>query len=403
MEEIKESKCALRHGAADREPPRKKDSQIKSSEETQYFFSASIAAGSCNFVANRSKVFVPCLGEAGDKLLRGAPSDGHTGMDDVSPGMHPRPLSRVLFKADPLGQDDTKGVVDPSHFMSRLAIGDDVIYNGFDGLQDLNLQAASGFPRPAFAPAHSAINVCKFIPTPPNWIISGISARDIQDSLFIHCFFNDVKDIIRAKGSERGSRMPRKADARLESRILDAAYRLWSDRGEHALTMRAVARASGTTTPTLYERIPNKGDLISLLRRRARRNLFSAIRPSRTPAQACQRALDFFTAYPNDFRLISEDWAIAFARKEQMPSFEFLQRRLAAQLGGKPDQHTPLALALVALLHGTATLLHSVDTHKKISRDFRLACIAACEALIHAAGKRRSINMPSRRTRAASR
>jgi AcrR family transcriptional regulator len=149
--------------------------------------------------------------------------------------------------------------------------------------------------------------------------------------------------------------------------------------------MRAVARASGTTTPTLYERIPNKGRLISLLRRRARRNLFSAIKGSRTTAQVCQHVLDFFTAHPNDFRLISEDWAVAFARKEDMPSFEFLKRRLAAQLGGKPDEHTPLALALVALLHGTATLLHSVNIHKKISRDFRLACISACEALIHAA------------------
>src|SRR5258708_39762698 len=103
--------------------------------------------------------------------------------------------------------------------------------------------------------------------------------------------------------------MPRKADARLESRIRDAAYRLWSKRGEHALSMRAVARACGTTPPTLYERIPNKGDLISLLRRRARRNLFSAIKPSCTAAQVCQRALKFFTAHPNDFRLISEDWA----------------------------------------------------------------------------------------------
>src|SRR6266436_7193953 len=193
--------------------------------------------------------------------------------------------------------------------------------------------------------------------------------------------------------------MPRKADARLESRILDAAYRLWSKRGEQALTMRAVARASHTTTPTLYERIPNKGDLISLLQRRARLNVFSAIRPSRTPSQVCQRVLDFFTAYPNDFRLISEDWAIAFARKEHMPSFEFLQRRLAAQLGGKPDQRTPLALALVALLHGTATLLHSVDTHKRISRDFRLACISACEALIYAASTKaaRSKLLPHRR------
>lgn len=179
--------------------------------------------------------------------------------------------------------------------------------------------------------------------------------------------------------------MPRKADARLEGRILDAAYRMWSKRGEHALTMRAVARASGTTTPTLYERFSNKEDLLSRLRRRARLNLFSAIKLSRTPAQVCRRVLDFFAARPNDYRLISEDWAIAFARKEQMPSFEFLKQRLATQLGGQPDQHTSVALALVALLHGTATLLHSVVIHKKISRDFRRACISACESLIQAA------------------
>ena len=179
--------------------------------------------------------------------------------------------------------------------------------------------------------------------------------------------------------------MPRKADARLEGRILDAAYRIWSTRGEHALTMRAVALASRTTTPTLYERFSNKENLLSLLRRRARLNLFSAINAARTPAQICRRVLDFFAARPNDFRLISEDWAIAFARKEHMPSFEFLKRHLATQLGGRPDQHTPLALALVALLHGTATLLHSVDIHKKISRDFRRACISACEALLYAA------------------
>jgi AcrR family transcriptional regulator len=179
--------------------------------------------------------------------------------------------------------------------------------------------------------------------------------------------------------------MPRKADARLEGRILDAAYHLWTRRGEHALTMRAVALASGTTTPTLYERFSNKEDLLSLLRRRARLNLFSAIKPSRTPAQVCGRVLDFFVAHPNDYRLISEDWANAFARKEDMPSFEFLKRSLASQLGGKPDQHTPVALALVALLHGTATLLHSANSHQKISHDFRHACISACQALIQTA------------------
>jgi AcrR family transcriptional regulator len=182
--------------------------------------------------------------------------------------------------------------------------------------------------------------------------------------------------------------MPRKADARLEGRILAAAYRLWTTRGEHALTMRAVARASRTTTPTLYERFSDKEDLLSLLRRRARLNLFAAIKSSRTPAQVCHRVLDFFVAHPHDFRLITDDWAIAFARKDHMPSFEFLKRRLAAQLGGQPDQHTAVALALVALLHGTAALLHSADNHKKISHNFRHACLSACESLIQAASLR---------------
>ena len=126
--------------------------------------------------------------------------------------------------------------------------------------------------------------------------------------------------------------MPRKADVRLESRILDAAYRMWSERGEHALTMRAVASASGTTTPTLYERFSNKDDLLSVLRRRARLNLFSAIKSSRSSAQACRRVLDFFAAHPNDFRLISEDWALAFARKEQRGHVKAGQRRVGDSL-----------------------------------------------------------------------
>src|SRR5258708_23641662 len=125
--------------------------------------------------------------------------------------------------------------------------------------------------------------------------------------------------------------MPRKADARLEGRILDAAYRIWSRRGEHALTMRAVANASGTTTPTLYERFSNKEDLLSLLRRRSRLNLFSAIKSSRSPEQVCRRVLDFFAAHPNDFPLISEAWAMAFPRNEHLPSLESPNRTLANQ------------------------------------------------------------------------
>jgi len=182
--------------------------------------------------------------------------------------------------------------------------------------------------------------------------------------------------------------MPRKLDPHLEGKIIDAAYKIWRKQGEQALTMRRVARAAGTTTPTLYERFSDKSNLLALLRSRSRLNLFSAIKSSRTPEQVCRRALDFFTTHPNDYRLISEDWAIAFARRDHMPSFEFMKQRIAAQLGGGSDEHTRLALALVALLHGTATLLLSANTREKNFREFRQACLAACDALIHAESTR---------------
>jgi AcrR family transcriptional regulator len=188
--------------------------------------------------------------------------------------------------------------------------------------------------------------------------------------------------------------MPRKLDTRLEGRIVDAAYQIWQKKGQHALTMRQVARAAGTTTPTLYERLLDKNKLVSLLRHRARLNLFSAIKGSRTPGQLCRRALDFFTGHPNDYRLISEDWALCFARREHMPSFEFMKQRIADHLGGDPDQHARLALSLVALLHGTATLLLSASAREKNFRDLRQACLLACETLIE--GASRSPGRPSR-------
>ena len=42
--------------------------------------------------------------------------------------------------------------------------------------------------------------------------------------------------------------MPPHADQLLEERILKAAQRLWRTRGEHGLTLRAVAREARSTT-----------------------------------------------------------------------------------------------------------------------------------------------------------
>lgn len=195
--------------------------------------------------------------------------------------------------------------------------------------------------------------------------------------------------------------MPRKADEGLEGRILKAAYELWSKRGEAALTMRAVARASKTTTPTVYQRFRNKRDLLEGMRRQAMQNFLAALEPARSAAKTCERFLDFASAHPNDYRLLTADWAVRLSRDERKPSFELIKRRLADELGGSPERHTRLALGLGELLHGTATMLLAEGVHERVAREVRDACMTACHELIeHAAvnaGKSKPTNSGAKR------
>ena len=182
--------------------------------------------------------------------------------------------------------------------------------------------------------------------------------------------------------------MPRKADAGLEGRIVDVAYRLWSDKGEKALTMRAVAKAARTTTPTLYERFRDKHDLLDFLRERARRRLFAAIQPAKSAGEICRLALAFASRHGHEYRLLSSEWATRFAQQKSMPSYQFLREKLADQLGGKPDDHARLALELIVLVHGTAMLRPESDEHRHIAAEFQNACLEACDALIELAAAR---------------
>jgi AcrR family transcriptional regulator len=186
----------------------------------------------------------------------------------------------------------------------------------------------------------------------------------------------------------QGAKMPRTADAGLEGRVLDAAYRLWSRGGERALTMRAVARTARTTTPTLYQRFRDKRDILELLRKRAQEIMFSYMRRAHTAEEFCLRYFEFALKHRNEYELIHADWAVRLAKEEARPSFDLLKKSLADRLGGTPEQHAGLALALAALAHGTATLLLTKGVPERISRELRHACVAAFETLVeNAAGR----------------
>jgi AcrR family transcriptional regulator len=179
--------------------------------------------------------------------------------------------------------------------------------------------------------------------------------------------------------------MPKKPDAQLEARILNAAFKLWLDGGEQALTMRAVAKAAKTTTPTLYERFRDKNTLMRTLRARAQQDLYDAVEPSKSIAEAFRIAIDFTVTHGHEYELIGEDWAARLSRKEPTPSFDLMKQRLAEQLGGSAADHSQLALAIVSLYHGASMLLLGGSLDPRLASAIKEACIAATDTLVNSA------------------
>jgi AcrR family transcriptional regulator len=186
--------------------------------------------------------------------------------------------------------------------------------------------------------------------------------------------------------------MPKKPDSQLENRILNVAHKLWVERGERALTMRAVARGAATTTPTLYGRFRDKADLMFALQARAQQHLFEAIKPARSITEACRIAIDFTVTNGHEYELVGKDWAARLSRRDPTPSFDLIKACLADQFGGAPDDHLQLALSLVMLYHGASTLLLGEGIQPQTAGAIKEACVAAVDSLLASASKSKSTN-----------
>ena len=188
--------------------------------------------------------------------------------------------------------------------------------------------------------------------------------------------------------------MPRHPDPDLEDRILNAAQVLWQRGGDHSLTMRAVARVARTNTPAVYRRFKNRRDLLRglLLRTVARtRQQFEA---GKTVEEITETYVDEALRRPHEYELFyAYGRELSAARgtgrirpiRDSRPNFGYAQDQLAKRLGGSPDEHTRLALAMWALVHGTATLLISKSIPEGHEVELRRACRAAVQAMLQAA------------------
>jgi AcrR family transcriptional regulator len=190
--------------------------------------------------------------------------------------------------------------------------------------------------------------------------------------------------------------LPRQADPQLEKRILEAASRLRARGGEKALTMRAVAKAAGTTTPTVYERYRDRDDILRALRIQTRSDLFATLRDSRSLVKACEGYLEFALDHRHAYEVLYDNFAQPPSLHEPWPSFNVLRQHLTRRLGGNPRQHTRLMLSLWSLMHGTAMLLIRGGVEDPLRTQMFHACLDAVEAVVEetARSKNRSRSGP---------
>jgi AcrR family transcriptional regulator len=160
--------------------------------------------------------------------------------------------------------------------------------------------------------------------------------------------------------------VPRRPDPDLEHRILDAAQKLWKKGGEKALTMRTVAQAAGTNTPSVYRRFRNRDDILRALLQRMRLEMAAALEGGSSPEDGCERYLDFALSHPYEYELFyqheyelfhSARSSRAGVKSVARPGRDAMRQKVAEKLGGSPGEHERLVTALWMVCHGAAMLL----------------------------------------------
>lgn len=185
--------------------------------------------------------------------------------------------------------------------------------------------------------------------------------------------------------------MPRHPDPGVEQRILAAASRLWARGGEKSLTMRAVAKAAGTTTPTVYERYRDRGDILKALRLKTRRELLASLTRTRTLRDAIEAYLKFALDNPHAYEVLFDGVGRPPSLYEPWPSFNLMRERLAKQLTGSSRGHNRLMLGIWSLMHGTAMLIIRGGFEGMLRLQAIHTCMDSVESLIRAAARRKGL------------
>ncbi len=188
--------------------------------------------------------------------------------------------------------------------------------------------------------------------------------------------------------------MPRRPDPELEGKILNAAQKLWKKGGEKALTMRTVARAAGTNTPAVYRRFRDRNDVLRGLLQRIRWDIAAQMEGISSPEEGCERYLDYALSHPREYELFfQKEYELFYSarsiragfRPTVLPVRDVMRQKVTEKLGGAPDDHERLLLALRMVVHGAAMLLIEKAILPEDAAEARAVLTSSVAALLSAA------------------
>jgi AcrR family transcriptional regulator len=175
--------------------------------------------------------------------------------------------------------------------------------------------------------------------------------------------------------------MPRKADPALEAKILDSALRLLDRNGTSAVSMRQVARAARTTTPTIYERFEDHEAILFALFSRVRAELLPLLRQSKSASEMGEVFLDYGCRHPHRLELIHTVWPKVLSTADPKPALELFRQRLRSEFGHSRRKAEEISLLLIALLIGTAVLMLGAEVESTTAKELRRAGMRAFRIL----------------------
>ena len=176
--------------------------------------------------------------------------------------------------------------------------------------------------------------------------------------------------------------MSRIADQKLEERIVTAARRLWRDHGVKGLTLRAVADAAQTTTPTVYKRFRNKEAIRTALAVRLRDEMNAYLFQSSSIEEIYRRYLAFAEANPHYYDLLRITWTELYSPARPRPGRVWATAQLAARFGGRPEDYGETVDTMFLLCHGAASLLINDGGDAAAHDAMRETCIRSCDRIV---------------------